>query len=136
MNWNLSSEYYMLKKIILSQDEKKTLTIKAGITEPITTIVPKKEDAELVGSTASLPEQKGKVNKIFFPKFILPSAYPILVDKSRINSTHRAKKILKTDKQIDIINKKQFNAVKYNVGFIEKRMAAKKSTKKKFDFDF
>jgi len=129
-------EYYMLKKIILSQDEKKTLTIKTGIKEPITTIIPKKEDAELVGLTASLPKQSGKVNKLFFPKFILPSAYPILVDKSRINSTHRAKKILKADKQINIINKKQFNAVKYSVGFIEKRMAAKKSVKKKFDFDF
>ena len=90
----------------------------------------------LEGTKTELPQQSGKVVKVFFPKLSLPSPYPILLDKSRINSDHRAKKFARTDKQVKIINNHQFNGVKYKLAFIEKRKAAKKPARRKFDFDF
>ncbi len=127
-------EYYMLKKTIISQDNKKnkanTQTVDPLVLEE------KRINTQLVGSKSEIPNQKGKIVKLFFPRFNLPSPYPILLDKSRINSTHRAKRFVRVDEQIDIINTLQFVGVKYTVGFIEKRNAAKKPAKRKFDFDF
>ena len=90
----------------------------------------------LVGTQTEVPNQKGKVVKVFFPKLNLPSPYPILNEKSRVNSEHRVNSILRADKQIKLTNKYKFNGVQYTVSFIEKRKAANKPTKRKFDFDF
>ena len=90
----------------------------------------------LVGQATQLPDQKGKVVKMFFPKLSLPSAYPSSQEKSRVNSDYRVKKLMKVDNQITLINKYKFNNVKYKASFIEKRKLAQKPKKKKFDFDF
>lgn len=95
------------------------------------------EDTYLVGESTDLPNQKGKVVKVFFPKLTLPSPYPITAqDKSRINSEHRAKTFIKIDRQVQLMNKHKINGVKYKQAFIDKRKAAQKPTKRKFDFDF
>jgi len=130
-------EYYLLKQYVINSDKNAKLNkaqTKAAIqtSEDNTTIT----NEVLVGTQTDLPKQKGKVFKMFFPKLNLPSPYPILNNKSRINSEHRSKKFAKVDKQIEIINHYKFNGVKYNVSFIEKRKAAKKPPKRKFDFDF
>ena len=94
-------------------------------------------DQTLIGSETDLPNMRGKVVKMYFPRLSLPSPYPIpQQDKSRINSEHRARIFMPTDKQIILVNNKKFNRIKYKTGFIEKRRAAQKSQKKKFDFDF
>ena len=125
-------EYYMLKKIVLQSKVKIEITPaqKEALEQE------KINNTVLVGEQTEVPEQKGKVVKIFFPKLTLPSPYPILLDKSRINSEHRIKHILRADRQLDLICKYKFNGVKYTVAFIEKRKVAKKKTKRKFDFDF
>lgn len=127
-------EYFMLKKFIIDKDRKVKFkeTQKKAIEETKNDV----SNIVLVGTQTEVPKQNGKVTKIFFPKLSLPSPYPILIDKSRINSEHRVKKLLRADTQIKIINKFRFNGVKYTAAFIEKRKAAKKPQKRKFDFDF
>ena len=99
--------------------------------------VESEEDTYLVGESTDLPNQKGKVVKVFFPKLTLPSPYPITAqDKSRINSDHRAKSFVKIDTQVQLMNKHKINGVKYKQAFIDKRKAAQKPPKRKFDFDF
>lgn len=137
-------EYFMMKKFVKSYDSNnkkstfKTLAPKKEATEAIKQTNSKQNETEnlLVGSTTDMPQQKGKIIKLLFPKLNLPSPYPSSQDKSRINSIYRAKRFLSPDKQITIINIHKFNGVKYNIGFIEKRKAAQKPAKRKFDFDF
>ena len=130
-------EYFLLKRYVLDEDRKVELkkAQKKAILEA------KKELEEdkspiLVGAQTEVPNQKGKVVKVFFHKLNLPSPYPILNEKSRINSDHKAKNVLRADRQIKLINKYKINGVKYSVSFIEKRKAAKKPARRKFDFDF
>ena len=128
-------EYFLLKRHILDEDRK--VELKKAQEKAI--VEAKKEEINspiLVGSQTYIPKQKGKIVKVFFPKLNLPSPYPILNEKSRINSDHKAKSVLKADKQIKLINKHKINGVKYSISFIEKRKAAKKPQKRKFDFDF
>ena len=139
-------ENFMMRKVVFGHKVKGSR--KSLIEETIYSIEqqekakntpPKEElnkDKMLVGNQIELPNQKGKVVKLFFPKLSLPSPYPILTDKSRINSEIRTRRLMSPDKQITIINKYKMNGVKYSTGFIEKRKAAQKNQKKKFDFDF
>lgn len=138
-------ENFMMRKVVLSYKTKstgKTIVEQAQIsatTSEATAKEPPKEsvaDKMLVGTQIDIPNQKGKVVKMFFPKLSLPSPYPILTDKSRINSEHRARRLASPDRQVAFINKYKINGVKYKTGFIEKRKAAQKPQKKKFDFDF
>jgi len=92
-------------------------------------------DKDLKGKEVDVPEQKGKVVKLFIPKLLLPSPYPILQDTSRINSDYRVKNMLKADATITLFNKHKFKAVIYSTGFIGKRKKVKKP-KPKFSFDF
>jgi len=138
-------EYYMIKKTILSYDSSNKSefyklfnskkSIKAEAKEPVKPQEQTKSSV-LVGNSTELPQQKGKVFKLFFPKLNLPSPYPSSQDKSRINSNYRIKKLLNPDKQVTIINHHKFNGVKYSIDFIEKRKAAQKPARRKFDFDF
>ena len=127
-------EYFLLKRYVLDSERK--VELKKAQEKAL--LEAKKEDTSpiLIGSQTEVPNQKGKVVKVFFPKLNLPSPYPILNEKSRINSDHKAKKVLRADKQIKLINKYKINGVKYSVAFIEKRKAAKKPPRRKFDFDF
>ena len=138
-------ENFMMRKIVLAHRVKGSN--KKLIDETISSLDAKeaakkeppetsKPDQTLVGQQIELPNQKGKVVKMFFPKLSLPSPYPILTDKSRINSEIRARRLCSPDKQVTLINKYKMNGVKYSTGFIEKRKAAQKTPKKKFDFDF
>ena len=127
-------EYFMLKRYVLDKDRK--VELKEAQQKAIQEIKNDSSNIVLEGSKTELPQQTGKVVKVFFPKLSLPSPYPVLLDKSRINSDHRAKKFARTDKQVKIINQHHFNGVKYKLAFIEKRKAAKKPAKRKFDFDF
>lgn len=97
-----------------------------------------KNNEVLVGEKSLVPSQKGKVVKMFFPKLALPSAYPNSQEKSRVNSERKISHLMKTDKQVALINKYKFNAVSYSRAFIEKRKFVQKDkpNKKKFDFDF
>ena len=127
-------EYFMLKRYVLDNDRK--VELKQAQIKAIEESEKDASNVVLIGTQTDLPTQSGRVTKIFFPKLSLPSPYPILLDKSRINSEFRAKRFTRTDKQIKIINKYHFNGVKYNLAFIEKRKAAKKPPRRKFDFDF
>ena len=145
---NDNYEYYMLKRFVINSDKKSNLNkaqkkavkntlFEQEIEQEIEEEQPKVQDNEiLVGTQTEVPNQKGKVVKVFFPKLNLPSPYPILNEKSRVNSEHRVNSILRADKQIKLTNKYKFNGVQYTVSFIEKRKAANKPTKRKFDFDF
>lgn len=93
------------------------------------------EDKDLRGKEIDVPNQKGKVVKLFIPKLPLPSPYPILQDTSRINSDYRTTKLLKADSMLSIFGKHKFKAVIYSTGFIGKRKKVKKP-KPKFSFDF
>ena len=92
-------------------------------------------DEDLKGKETDVPVQKGKVTKLFIPRLMLPSPYPIMLDSSRINSDYRAKSLLRADEMIDLFNQYKFKAVSYKTGFIEKRKKTKKP-KPKFSFDF
>ncbi|MBR2909638.1 MAG: hypothetical protein IKC11_04755 [Clostridia bacterium] len=142
-------ENYMMRKIVLGHKVKNSN--KRLIDETISSLEARekqlaeaqkeqkeeiKPDKMLVGEKSAIPNQKGRVVKMFFPKLSLPSPYPILTDKSRINSEIRSRRFASPDKQITLINKYKMNGVKYSTGFIAKRKAAQKPPKKKFDFDF
>lgn len=90
----------------------------------------------LVGEKTNIPNQRGKVVKIFFPRLSLPSAYPTSQDKSRVNTERVARKFMRIDDEVTLINKYRFSSIKYHKSFIEKRKLAQKPQKKKFDFDF
>lgn len=130
-------ESFMIRKVVLSYKPNiKPSSIKTSAkVAPSVTKAVDISDAMLVGNKSDVPNQKGRVVKLYFPKLALPSAYPILLEKSRINSDHRASRFMPTDKQVTLINKYKFNRVKYRQGFIEKRKAASKP-KRKFEFDF
>ena len=127
-------EYFMLKRYVLDNDRK--VEIKKAQIKAVEEVKKDENSVVLVGAQVNIPKQSGKVTKILFPKLNLPSPYPILLDKSRINSEFKVKKFTRTDQQVKIINKHEFNGVKYKLAFIEKRKAAKKPPKRKFDFDF
>ena len=91
---------------------------------------------KLKGKTVDMPKQSGKVSKLFFPRFNLPTTYPTPKTKSRINTPANISKLMKADDQIKFINQKQINGVKYSQKFIDKRIQLAKPTKKKFQFDF
>ena len=135
---NEKYQYFMLKKYILKTDNNKEIKKAQKIALKKIEEENKLESQQtvLVGTQTKLPSQKGKVIKVLFPKLSLPSPYPILLDKSRINSEHRARHFLRTDKQVKLMNNYKINGVKYHISFIEKRKAAKKPAKRKFDFDF
>lgn len=95
----------------------------------------KKLDEDLKGREVDVPTQKGKVTKLFIPKLVLPSPFPILQDVSRINSDFKCKKLLRADQTINLFNKFKFKAVIYSTGFLEKRKKVKKP-RPKFNFDF
>lgn len=95
-----------------------------------------KQDKILVSEKIDLPNQKGKVTKMFFPRLTLPSSYPTSQEKSRVNSEKTVLKFMNIDDQVALINKYKFNAVKYRQSFIDKRKTAQKAEKKVFDFDF
>lgn len=132
-------ETFMMKKIVLAHTKKIEKKLESQIPNMATTNNGNrvhKADTTLIGEKSEVPQLKGKVVKIYFPKLLLPSAYPTLMESSRINSSYRVKLFLSPAKEISLINKYKFNAVKYKTGFIEKRKAAKKPSKPKFDFDF
>ena len=133
-------ENFMMKKMILEGTlPTPTSTHTTAQSKPSVEKVetPTVENKTLIGSASETQQQKGRVVKLTIPKLTLPSPYPIQQDnKSRINSEHRAKHFATTDKQIKVINKHQFNRVKYKVSFIEKRKVAQKPQKRKFEFDF
>ena len=114
---------------IKSNELNKDLNNKINNTNPLL------EDQELKGKEIEVPEQKGKVVKLFIPKLLLPSPYPVLQDTSRINSDFRTKNMLKADKMLSLFNNYKFKAVIYSTGFIGKRKKVKKP-KPKFSFDF
>jgi len=131
-------EKYMLKKFLKKnfKDINNFSSTKKS-SEPLPQSKPKQEPNKvLVGNTIDVPNLGGKVSKLFFPKLSLPSAYPVSLEKSRINSNFRVRNFVSIEKQIGIINQYKFNTVKYHKSFIEKRKAAMKLKKKKFDFDF
>ncbi len=142
---------FMIRKVVLSLSNRNrnaspNLSKNSGaqVTKAITSqtlsaaeqVTSPAGDTTLIGSESDVPDQKGRVTKIYFPKIALPSPYPVLQEKSRINSEHRARRFAPTDKEVLIVNKYKFNRIKYKTGFIEKRKAAQKTTKRKFDFDF
>lgn len=98
-------------------------------------VEPPKSDY-LVGEKTNIPKQSGKVVKIFFPKLSLPSAYPTSQDRSRVNTERVARKFMRIDDEVTLINKYKFSSIKYHKSFIEKRKLAQKPPKKNFDFDF
>ena len=120
------------------QKNSKTAKVeKVQLSETTTTTAPslEKYNESMKGKETEVPVQKGKVTKLFIPKLMLPTAYPILQDSSRINSDYRTSSMLKADRMIWMFNKHKFKAVIYNAGFIEKRKKTKKA-KPKFNFDF
>ena len=98
-------------------------------------VEPVKENLELTGKQEEMPEQKGRVVKLYIPKLTLPSAYPTLQDISRVDSDYKITKIATPDKMITLLNKYKIIAVKYHSSFIDKRKNVKKP-KPKFSFDF
>lgn len=116
-------------------DESKIISTQNELNDSNTPSTPLMEDKELKGKEIEVPEQKGKVVKLFIPKLLLPSPYPVLQDTSRINSDYKAKKLTKADKLLTIFDKYKFKAVIYSTGFIGKRKKVKKP-KPKFSFDF
>lgn len=94
------------------------------------------EGSKLSGKTVELPSQKGKVVKIFFAKFDLPTIYPTPKTKSRLNLNVNLSKLMKPDDQLKLINSYKINGVKYSQAFIDKRKQAAMPAKKKFNFDF
>lgn len=148
-------EKYMIRKIVLlrartkeirlRKDEKPKKSETSGqakvekaiqTTEQTAQSAPVFQNQTLVGQAIDIPEQKGHITKVLFPRLSLPSPYPVLKDKSRINSEYKIRKFTSNDMQIKIINQKKFNAVKYTTAFLEKRKLASKPQKRKFDFDF
>ena len=106
--------------------------------EPVEEVAKKeivKLDEDMKGREIDVPVQKGNITKLFIPKLMLPTPYPINLETSRINSDYRSKNIIKADKTISLFNKHKFKAVIYSTGFIEKRKKVKKQ-KPKFTFDF
>lgn len=137
-------EKFLLKKYIKTSElhsfelkNRKAVNRAGSQIERVQTSVNKNNEV-LVGEKSLVPSQKGKVVKMFFPKLALPSAYPNSQEKSRVNSERKISHLMKTDKQVALINKYKFNAVSYSRAFIEKRKFVQKDkpNKKKFDFDF
>lgn len=95
-----------------------------------------KKAALLTGRQIEIPKQKGRVVSVLFPVLPLPSAYPTLIEKSRINTERRAKHFLSPSAQITLINKYYFNQVKYSLDFINKRKVIAYDLKKASRFDF
>lgn len=123
-----------LNKISKNQSERKSTS--STPSKPEDEQKKPNENQVLVGEQSEVPNQKGKIVKMFFPKLNLPSAYPTSLGKSRVNSERTVNKFMKIDTQVSLINKYKFNGVKYNLSFINKRKLAQKPQKKKFDFDF
>lgn len=135
-------ERFLMKKYLLEANSAKlSKIVKSNSTAepPIATGPAKKinNDEMLVGEKTEVPNQKGKVVRMFFPKLTLPSTYPISQEKSRVNTERTVKKFMKIDNQVTLINRYKFNGVKYKLAFINKRKTAQKpAQKKKFEFDF
>ena len=138
---NINNETNKTKSSTLQKtehDTKQDKTVEKQTTKAKETIEEKQkqiEDHDLKGKEIEVPEQKGKVVKLFIPKLLLPSPYPVLQDTSRINSDFKVRDIKKADAMITIFNKYKFKAVIYSTGFIGKRKKIKKP-KPKFSFDF
>lgn len=145
-------EAFMIRKVVLARSSRRKMgsannpKVSAVVGAGGGTVEPAIKDQQqtaqtitddmLIGSESNLPNQHGRVVRMYFPRLSLPSPYPILQDKSRINSEHRAKKFMSTDREVLLLNRVKFKQVKYKTGFIEKRKAAQKAPKRKFDFDF
>ena len=135
-------EKFLLKEFLASSKQGNakignyTVSKVFGKSQPAQEVKEGKKNEVLVSEKVDLPNQKGKVVKIFFPRLSLPSAYPMSLEKSRVNSEVTAKKFMSIDKQVTLINHYKFNAIKYHKSFIDKRKAAQKPAKKKLDFDF
>lgn len=97
-----------------------------------------KRAALLTGRQIEIPKQKGRVVSVLFPVIPLPSAYPILLEKNRINTEHKVKHFMSPSEQITLINRFYFNQINYSLDFINKRKVIEHDLKKasRFDFDF
>ena len=140
-------EYFMIQKVVKDKFSGKKTPIKSNTRnlskEELSNVSPaqaqpekKEENPMLVGKMGEIPNQKGKVTKLFFPKFNLPTPYPTTGKDSRINSNYRSRKFMTPSKQLQLINKKKIVGVRYSTFFIEKRKSASKPKKPKFSFDF
>lgn len=131
-------EKFSLKRYLKTTEVEKQSSKAPKASQATQNEIKKETATVLVGEKSDIPNQKGKVTKMFFPKLNLPSAFPTSQEKSRVNSERTVRRFMKTDNQVALINKYQFNTVKYHTSFIDKRKHAqnKKSTKGKFDFDF
>lgn len=131
-------EKFSLKRYLKTTEVEKQSSITPKASKVAQNEIKKETSTVLVGEKSTIPVQKGKVTKMFFPKLNLPSAFPTSQEKSRVNSEKTVRRFMKTDNQVALINKYQFNTVKYHTSFIDKRKHAqnKKSTKRKLDFDF
>lgn len=129
-------KHFVIKDLKLNQTSKTEAKAISKAEAEIAATEPKEEDRVMVGSTTDVPTQKGKIVKMYFPRLSLPSSYPTSQEKSTVNSDHVAKKFMRIDKQLTLMNKYKFNGVKYHKSFIDKRKAAQKPAKKKFNFEF
>lgn len=132
----LLKEFLNSEKQLLSQTDSSNVSKVFGNGQPPQNVPELKTSQILVSEKIDLPKQKGKVVKMFFPRLTLPSAYPMSLEKSRVNSEVTVKKFMRIDDQVTLINHYKFNAIKYHKSFIDKRKMAQKPTKKKYDFDF
>ena len=99
---------------------------------------PAKKSALLTGRVLEIPKQKGKVVSVLFPELPLPSAYPVLDEKSRINPLRKIRRFLNASEEIIFINNKMINQIKYSLDFVNKRkvMAHDLEKANRFDFKF
>lgn len=133
-------EKYMMREFLIEESQVRKRRYAFGAkssaiaTKANATLID--ENNRLVGKAVEMPDQKGKVTKVFFPKLTLPTAYPTTQTKNRITKKVYIKKLMRADDQIKLINTKRINGVKYTQKFIDKRKELVKPEKKKFQFDF
>jgi len=94
------------------------------------------KSALLTGRVLEIPKQKGKVVSVLFPELPLPSAYPVLEEKSRINPLRKIRRFLSASEEIIFINDKMINQIKYSLDFVNKRKVMAHDLEKASRFDF
>ena len=135
-------EKFLLKEYLTSSKQgqaksgNSTISKVFGGNQPTQVSQEQKKSQVLISEKIDLPKQKGKVVKMYFPRLTLPSAYPMSLEKSRVNSEVTVNKFMSIDDQVALINHYKFNAIKYHQSFIDKRKVAQRPAKKRFDFDF
>lgn len=122
-----------LDKLIATSHVDKNIANEVNKT---TKIERQRKAALLTGRQIEIPKQKGRIVSVLFPILPLPTAYPTLFEKSRINTEHRVKHFMSPSEQITFINKYYFNQIKYSLDFINKRKVIAADLKKASRFDF